>query len=52
MDYTLFDLARLLRLYEHEVCHIYFGAKSGLRDEEVEATIQEAEDIIKGYHNW
>lgn len=51
MDYTLFDLARLLRLYEHEVCHIYFGAKSGLRDEEVEATIKEAEDIIKGYHN-
>jgi len=51
MDYTLFDLARLLRLYEHEVCHIYFGAKSGLRDEEVEATIKEAEDIIEGYHN-
>jgi Zn-dependent peptidase ImmA (M78 family)/DNA-binding XRE family transcriptional regulator len=49
MDYTFPELAKLLRLHEHEICHIYFGAKSDLKDEEAEAAIREAEHIIASY---
>jgi hypothetical protein len=49
MDYTFSELAQLLRLHEHEVCHVYFGAKTGLHNEEAQAAIREAENIIKGY---
>lgn len=49
MDYTFPDLAKLFRLHEHEVCHVYFGADSKLQDKEVKSAIEEAERIIKGY---
>ena len=49
MGYTLSDLANRLRLHEHEICQMYFGAQPGARDEEREAAIEEAERILKGY---
>jgi len=49
MGYNLHDLARLFRLHEQEVCHIYFGAKPNLNDTEVESAIKEAEEIIRQY---
>ncbi len=51
MDYTLSDLARLFRLHEHEVCHIYFGMGLDLPREDVKAAIEEAERIINNYKN-
>jgi Zn-dependent peptidase ImmA (M78 family) len=47
MDYTFSDLAKLFRLHEHEVCHIYFSAPSKLQVDEVRAAIEEAEDIMR-----
>lgn len=47
MGYSFSDLAKLFRLNEHEVCHIYFGAQPNLRDKEVEAAVREAENIIR-----
>jgi len=49
MDYSLSDLAKLFNLHEHEVCHIYFGAPLSTRHEEVQAAIEEAKRILKGY---
>ena len=51
MDYSLSNLAKLLRLREHEVCHMYFIIKPHSQDEDIEAAINEAEDIIKTYRN-
>ncbi|MBI2861547.1 MAG: ImmA/IrrE family metallo-endopeptidase [Chloroflexi bacterium] len=49
MDYTFSDLADLLRLHEHEVCHIYFGAALNAQHEDARAAIAEAERIISKY---
>ena len=49
MDYAVSDLAKLFRLHEHEVCHIYFGAVMNTRHEEVKAAIGEAERILAKY---
>jgi len=49
MDYSLSDLAKLFRMREHEVCHIYFGAKPNLRDKDAQAAVKEAERILREY---
>jgi len=47
MGYSFSDLAKLFRLNEHEVCHIFFCAQPNLRDKVVEAAVREAENIIR-----
>ncbi len=49
MGYTFSELANLLRLHEHEACHIYFGAKTFLGPEDAKAAIEEAEAILNRY---
>ena len=49
MDYSLSELAKMLVLYESDVCHYFFGLSRNARDEEIESAIEEAEIIIKHY---
>ena len=51
MDYSVEELAALFALHPHEVCHIYFGAPLSDRQEEIDATIREAERILKQYRS-
>lgn len=49
MDYSVTDLAKLLNLHEHEVCHMYFGTALTDRREVVDVALKEAEAIIDRY---
>jgi Zn-dependent peptidase ImmA (M78 family)/plasmid maintenance system antidote protein VapI len=49
MGYSLSDLSKMLSLREDDVCRYFFGFNKLLRQEESEALIEEAENIIKSY---
>ena len=49
MNYSIEELAKLFSLHAHEVAHLYFGAALSDRQEEIDATIKEAELILKEY---
>ena len=49
MGYSLSELSKMLTLHEDDICRYFFGFQKELRDEELDAAIKEAENIIKAY---
>lgn len=49
MGYSLSELSKMLTIYEDDICRYFFGFQKELRDEELDAAIKEAENIIKAY---
>lgn len=49
MEYSLSELSKMLTLHENDVCRYFFGFQNKLYDEELDAAIKEAENILKTY---